>query len=97
MAIRMTMGRIFLGSRHAPSLMGWDSILINGFEMDLRFFFKSGTGSSITPSRPAMFYFFNEMGIGIVLNKKDGIGMGATHHEPVSLPNPTYRVEGQKG
>ena len=37
-------------------------------------------------TRPAPFNFLNGMGMGIVLNKRGGVGMGATRPEPASLP-----------
>ena len=35
---------------------------------------------------PIPFKFLNGMGMRIILNKRDGVGMGATHSEPVPLP-----------
>ena len=48
--VEMSMGRVFFGY---PPLMGPGLILINGFGMGMRFFFKPGAGSGIAPSRPA--------------------------------------------
>ena len=39
----------------------------------------------IIPARPTPFNFLNGIGIRIILNKQDGVGMGATHPEPTPL------------
>ena len=40
-----------------PPLMRWGLNLINGFGTGMRFFFKLGPGSGITPSCPALFTY----------------------------------------
>ena len=37
-------------------------------------------------TRPVLFNFLNRTGMRFVLNKQDGVGMGATHPEPTPLP-----------
>ena len=47
------MGRVILGTRPVPSLMGRDIIFLKGYGTGLGFFFKPGAGSGIAPPRPA--------------------------------------------
>ena len=50
----------------------------------------SGAGMGIyhtRPARPAPFKFLNGTGMGIILNKRGGVGMGATRPEPTPLPS----------
>ena len=42
--------------------------------------------AGISHTRPAPFNFLNGTGMGIVFNKRGGVGMGATRPEPAPLP-----------
>ena len=41
----------------------------------------------LTSPRPALFKFLNGTEMGIILNKRGGVGMGATRPEPAPLPS----------
>ena len=55
----MVMGRVFSDTRLVPSLMGWGSILINGFGMGLENFFKTQGGFEYCPVPPRLYIKLN--------------------------------------
>ena len=46
----------------------------------------AGYRNLLYPPRPAPFKFLNGTGMGFILNKRGGVGMGATRPEPAPLP-----------
>ena len=54
-------------------------------------------GMGIYHTHPAPFNFLNGMGMIFILNKRDGVGMGATRPEPAPLPFLIRKLKGSYG